>query len=277
MEQKLPILTEENYYSDTEYMSSSRFKSYMNCEAKQLAIDNGAWEEERDKKVFLIGNYIHTAFESQKAHEEYKEAVADKIMSKRGGLLKDYQIADKVIESLEADAYFMKIYNGESDESVQKEAIVTGEIGDMMFKGKVDSLNLTKGYFVDLKTMGNLRDEKYSSVLQRYVPQVIYNIFEFHYPLQMFVYSELLTQTYGKYFTPYIVAVSKQEQVDKELIRIDELTLVIGQEVFEKYVHRLKQVISGKVAPLHCGKCDYCRANNKLARSITVGELLGKD
>ncbi len=67
--------------------------------------------------------------------------------------------------------------------------------------------------------------------------------------MQMFVYSELLTQTYGKYFTPYIVAVSKQEQVDKELIRIDELTLVIGQEVFEKYVHRLKQVISGKVAP----------------------------
>ena len=52
MEQKLPILTEENYYSDTEYMSSSRFKSYMDCEAKQLAIDKVPGKREEIKKAF---------------------------------------------------------------------------------------------------------------------------------------------------------------------------------------------------------------------------------
>lgn len=65
------VLTDENYYQDTVFMSTSRFKSYMECEARQLAIDNGIWENSQNSKALVLGNYIHSAFETKKAHEEF--------------------------------------------------------------------------------------------------------------------------------------------------------------------------------------------------------------
>ena len=43
-----PILTAENYYDDNFYMSTSRFKNYIDCEAKALAIDNGGMGRRKD-------------------------------------------------------------------------------------------------------------------------------------------------------------------------------------------------------------------------------------
>lgn len=39
---KKTILTKENYYDDNFYMSTSRFKNYITCESRAVAIDNGA-------------------------------------------------------------------------------------------------------------------------------------------------------------------------------------------------------------------------------------------
>lgn len=267
-------LTDDNYYQDKEYMSKSRLYNYMQCEAKQLAIDNEEWESETTKAM-LIGNYIHSYFENQEAHEKFLEQNGDKILTKSGKPYKDFQVADKVIKSLESDEYFLKNYHGESGEN-KKELIVTGELEGMPFKGKIDTINFTKGYFMDLKTMQSLKDEKYSPKLGYKVPQMIYNIFEYGYPLQMYIYNELLQQQYDMFFTPYIVAVSKQDFPDKELLRIDQEILEIGRKEFSQYINRLKALLSGKIEPNHCGKCDYCRENNKLNHSITISDILSK-
>jgi len=70
---ELTILTDDNYYSDKTYMSVSRFKEYMKCEARAKAIDDGVWDDERDQKPLLFGNYVHSYFESEEAHEKFKE------------------------------------------------------------------------------------------------------------------------------------------------------------------------------------------------------------
>ncbi|WP_193437963.1 PD-(D/E)XK nuclease-like domain-containing protein, partial [Streptococcus suis] len=52
-------LTEENYYQDRQWLSNSRFKSYMDCEAKAKAIDDKEWTDNRDDTALLVGNYVH--------------------------------------------------------------------------------------------------------------------------------------------------------------------------------------------------------------------------
>ena len=105
---------------------------------------------------------------------------------------------------------------------VEKERIITGTLEGIPFKCKNDRLNLSGGYFIDLKTMESLQSEKYSTTLHRYTKSLLYNIVEYQYTLQMYVYQELLKQTYGYEFTPYIMAVSKEPVPDKELILIDD-------------------------------------------------------
>lgn len=68
-----PILTAENYYDDNFYMSTSRFKNYIDCEAKALAIDNGVWEEEKTPIQLVVGNYVHSYFESPEEHQKFLE------------------------------------------------------------------------------------------------------------------------------------------------------------------------------------------------------------
>ena len=60
------------------------------------------------------------------------------------GLLKDFQIAEQMIQRLKEEPAFMNLYKG-------KEVIVTGQIENVNWKGKIDCLNLEDGYFVDIK------------------------------------------------------------------------------------------------------------------------------
>lgn len=271
-----PILTDDNYYDDNFYMSTSRFKNYMMCESKALAIDNGAWEDEEETpKHLIVGNYYHTYFEDQKVHEKFVEDHRDVIFKKDGKKYADFVKADIGIEALKDEEVFKQYYDGEAGDRVVKELIVTGNLGGIDFKGKIDSINLTKGYFVDLKTMQAIHGkEQYSPLLKQRVPQVVYNIYEYYYHLQMYVYQQLLIQQEGDFFTPYIMAVSKEDIPDKELIVIDDELLEQGQQVFEAHIERVKGVFLGLVPPRSCGKCDWCRHKKKIVRPISLLEIL---
>ncbi|VJF18231.1 phage protein [Streptococcus pneumoniae] len=84
----------------------------------------------------------------------------DKLLAKtgknKGNLKSDFVIGDKMIESLKDDEGFNRLYHGYSSDDVQKELIVFGEIKGVPVKGKLDSVNLSRGYFVDLKTMKSI-------------------------------------------------------------------------------------------------------------------------
>ena len=273
-----PLLTQENYYDDNYYMSTSRFKNYITCESRALAIDNGIWEENSDvPKALILGNYVHTAFESDLVHQAFIEEHRGLIFKKNGLKYADFILADDCIETLRNDTYFMEQYNGSQGDRVEKELIVTGNLGGLDFKGKVDSINLTKGYFVDLKTMRSIKQETFSPMLRQRVPQVVFNIYEYLYHVQAYVYQQLLFQQEVDHFTPYIAAVSKEEYPDKEYIVLDDAVLDEGKQIFETHIERVRQVFKGEVIPKPCGEYDYCRHEKILYKPVTLADIVLKN
>lgn len=272
-------LTQENYYEDTSYLSNSRFKRYQKCQAMALAVDSGSWVEERDETALLVGNYVHSYFESPEAHEQFLAENGDKLIAKsgknKGGLKSDFVIGDKMIESLRGDDGFSRLYHGYPDDDVQKEMIVFGEIEGVPVKGKLDSVNLSRGYFVDLKTMKSIYAEEWNSELKTRVPAAVNNILNFGYHGQLALYRELLKQMLDKDFRPLIVAVSKEAVPDKEILKIDEEWLEEGLAGIKQNIVHVWQVIQGQIKPQKCGHCDYCRSLKKLDAVVSLNDLIG--
>ncbi|CYT70213.1 TPA: PD-(D/E)XK nuclease-like domain-containing protein [Streptococcus suis] len=272
----MKTLTQDNYYDDKDYMSVSRFKQYLECEAKALALDTGKWIDERDRKPLVFGNYVHSYFESAEAHQKFLEEHKSDLFSSRKpyGLLADYKLADKVIATLETDELFNNLYHGRKGDRVEKEMIVTGTITGVPFKGKIDSINHTRNYMVDLKTMKTIYGEEWCQELKRKVPGAIANIINYHYHVQTAVYRELLKQMTGRSYKPLIVAVSKENEPDKEILSLDEETLSEGLEFVSERAGHVWDVATGKVGPIKCGNCNYCRSKKKLNRIVSIRELL---
>ncbi|MBO0365222.1 PD-(D/E)XK nuclease-like domain-containing protein [Streptococcus vaginalis] len=272
-------LTQENYYQDTSRLSYSRYKRYKQCQAKAYAVDNGIWVEERDETPLLLGNYVHSYFESPEAHEKFMAENGNKLLAKtgknKGNLKSDFIIGDKMIESLKDDDGFNRLYHGYSSDKVEKEMIVYGEIEGVPVKGKLDSVNLSRGYFVDLKTMKSIYSEEWNADLRKRVPAAVNNILNFGYHGQLGLYRELLKQMTGREFRPLIVAVSKENVPDKDILKIDEDWLVEGLGNLKADIVEVWNVIQGKQKPKKCGRCDYCRSQKKLNAVISLNDLIG--
>lgn len=271
-------LTQENYYQDTSRLSYSRYKRYKQCQAKAYAIDNGIWVEERDETPLLLGNYVHSYFESSEAHEKFMAENGNKLLAKagknKGNLKSDFVIGDKMIESLKDDDGFNRLYHGYPSDKVEKEMIVYGEIEGVPVKGKLDSVNLSRGYFVDLKTMKSIYVEEWNAELRKRVPAAVNNILNFGYHGQLGLYRELLKQMTGQEFRPLIVAVSKENVPDKDILKIDEEWLEDGLDNLKAEIVEVWNVIQGKQKTKSCGHCDFCRSKKKLNAVISLNDLI---
>ena len=272
-------LTQENYYQDKSYLTNSRFKRYQKCQAEALALDNGEWVEDRDETPLLLGNYVHSFFESEEAHEQFLDENSDKLLAKtgrnKGKLKSEFLIGDKMIASLKDDVGFNRLYHGLADDDVQKEMIVYGELEGVPVKGKLDSVNLSRCYFVDLKTMKSIYSEEWNAELRKRVPVAVNNILGFGYHGQLALYRELLRQMTDKEFRPLIVAVSKEKVPDREILKVDEEWLAQGLERLRADIVEVWDVINGKREPKKCGHCDYCRSQKRLGVVVSLDDLIG--
>lgn len=264
-------LSNENYYShetDFEYQSATWFKKYISCEAEAQAELLGQWKPPDDQVALLMGNYLHSYFESAEAHEAFIAQNQSKLISSKGktkGQLKsDYKVAETMIEALDSDRRFLGLYQG------TKEAIVTGEIYGVQWKGKIDCLNLDRGYFIDLKTSQNLHKRFWNSETHKWQSFIA----EYNYSLQMWVYQQLIHQTFGIWCQPYIVAVDKQTVPDKAIISIPGYRLEEAEQMIAAYQERIENVRQGLVKPIRCERCDYCKSTKQLNKIISMDDLL---
>ena len=177
---------------------------------------------------------------------------------------------------MDSDEGFKRLYDGFSDDDVRKEMIVTGFVEGVPVKGKVDSINLSRDYFVDLKTMKSIYAEEWNPELKTRVPAAVNNILNFGYNGQLALYRELLKQMLDKDFRPLIVAVSKEAVPDKEILKIDEEWLEEGLERIKSEIVEVWNVIQGKRKPKKCGHCDYCRSLKKLDAVVSLNDLIGE-
>lgn len=252
----------EDYYSVAsarQYWSISQYKRFRECEARALAELEGEWEDRRDNTALLVGNMVHSYFESPEAHKKFMDENADAMISKAGktkGQLKaDFLVGQRMIERLEADKQFMEYYVG------QKEVAVTGEIEGVEFKGKIDCLNVEKGYFVDIKTTKSDIDSMVWIQDEASGRNIQVRWFEaWGYVLQMAAYKKMLKEQYGKEFTPVIYAVTKESTPDTRAI-VFQSQEKLDYELSElsMLIKHLDDVKKGKEWATPCGHCEYCK------------------
>ena len=253
----------KDYYSAAsarQYWSISQYKRFRECEARALAELEGEWEDQRDNTALLVGNMVHSYFESPEAHKKFMDENADAMISKAGktkGQLKaDFLVGQRMIERLEADKQFMEYYVG------QKEVAVTGEIEGVEFKGKIDCLNVEKGYFVDIKTTKSDIDSMVWVQDEASGRNIHVRWFEaWGYILQMAAYKKMLEDQYGKEFTPVIYAVTKETTPDTRAI-VFQSQEKLDYELSElsMLIKRLDDVKKGKEEATPCGHCEYCKS-----------------
>lgn len=261
-------LDSTSYYTqeaNEHYMSPTWFKKFLKCEAEALAELRGRWQSDMDNQALLVGNYLHSYFESPEAHQAFLDEHADKVFrdKARTHRYKAFSLADTMIKTLDDDKMFKELYVGD------KESIVTGKIDGVDWMGKLDCLNLERGYFIDLKTTRKL-DQKYWTHERKPVPFV----YEYDYQLQMAVYRELVRQQYGVEVQPYIVAITKEDYPDKAVISIPEYRLDDAMIRIHEYQPHIEAVINGEESPVSCGTCDYCKDHKQLEDIIDADELL---
>lgn len=261
-------LNSTSYYTkeaNERYMSPTWFKKFLKCEAEALAELRGRWKGDMDNQALLVGNYLHSYFESPEAHQAFLDEHADKVYrgEKHDKMYKAFSDADSMIKTLDEDKKFKLLYVGD------KETIVTGNIDGVDWMGKLDCLNLERGYFIDLKTTRKL-DQKYWTKERQPVPF----IYAYDYQLQMAVYKELVRQQYGVEVKPFIVAVTKENFPDKAVISIPDYRMEDAMARIHMFQPHIEAVINGEEAPKACGVCDYCKDHKQLEDIVDADELL---
>lgn len=254
-------------------MSFSLFKDFEQCEARALAKLKEDWQPTSNPVPLLVGNYVHSYFESAKSHQDFIEENKKALMTRptkanpNGHLRAEFKVANNMIQALQADDMFNYFYA-----PGKKEVIVTGEIDGYKWKGKIDSLMLDKGYFCDLKTVDDIHKFHYNRDVA--APNFVYDR---EYDLQMAVYKELIKQTFGVECNPYIFAVSKQTPPDHDAFKFESMADKYAMEDDIRKVKELQphfwKVMTGEERPITCGKCDYCRETKQLTGFTNASEI----
>lgn len=263
------ILTADNYYSpeaDKTFMSNSQYSNFLSCEAMAIAKINGEWVDPLNES-YEVGSFTHA----------WNEGTLDKfkdnnphIFSSRGatkGELKaPYQVANRMIATLEADPFCMKALEGE------KEVIMTAEMFGTPWKIKIDSYNREIRRIVDLKAMKSIQELIWSEELRAKT-----NFVEaYHYDRQLIIYTEVerIATRNEDWGAPLIVAVSKEEPCDKAVIDVfDANHMMYTLAAIGSVMPHIMDVKSGKVKPMRCGKCAYCRSTKQLTSTVFYRDL----
>ena len=267
----MDLLGKDYYSVDSarRYWSISQYKRFRECEARALAELEGEWEDQRDNTALLVGNMVHSYFESPEAHKKFMDENADAMISKagktKGQLKSDFLVGQRMIERLEADEEFIEYYVG------QKEVAVTGKIGGVEFKGKIDCLNVEKGYFIDIKTTKSDIDSEVWVWDEASGRNIQVRWFEaWGYILQMAAYKKMLEEEYGKEFLPIIYAVTKEPYPDTRAIAFESQEILDYELTkLSMLIQRLDKVKRGEEKAKPCGHCEYCKSK-ALTRRVEV-------
>lgn len=249
------ILNRENYFSpkaQLEYMGSSQFKSFAQCEAAALAEISGEHEREVTPAL-LVGQYADAHFDS--ALDLFR-AQHPELFTRTGDLKAEYRRAEEIIERIERDPMMMKYLSG------QKQIIMTGEIEGVPFKIMMDSYHPSAA-IVDRKIMRDME-----SVWKPGQGRV--NFAEaWGYDIQGAIYQAIEGHT-----LPFILAVATKETTpDIALIAMPQYKLDAALQIVKAMAPRYNDIKHGIIPPKRCEKCDYCKKTKVLNRIVDLDEI----
>lgn len=275
---ELPELSTDNYYSQDQsfkYLSATFTNVFIrNPREAWDRLVNGWKPEHQDDTPLLVGNYLHSYFESPEAHAKFIEEHPEIISSTgktKGQLKAPYKCAEDMIKAIERQKNVMKIINA----AQQHEVMVTGKINGVDYKGKVDGLDVAHGMFIDYKT--NIDPYKAHWVKDEYgnIERSTF-IKDFGYYRQMAIYRELLKQTYGKEFFCFLIVVSKEKVPKVGLVSLPTLELEQGLHEAEEAAPHFRAVLNGEEFPeIKNDGGEYYWTHYQIKHPILPDELIG--
>lgn len=248
-------LNAKNYYQPSKYMSASQFKAFLNCEAAALAEAEGTYIRETSRAL-IQGQYVDAYFTGNV--EEFR-AGHPELFRKDGELKQTYEVCEAAINRIKRDETAMEYLEGE------KQVIVTGEIGGVPCKGKLDVLGQNR--IVDLKCMRDFlpvwKDGERLDFIRAW-----------GYDIQAYFYTELVRQATGKSLPFYILAVTKEASPDLLLVEIPDWLITSAGEVVKHYINRFDLIKKHEIEPRRCGKCAYCKETKRIEKPMKYEEYL---
>lgn len=261
------VLTAENYYSqeaNQRYMSVHQFLDFVGymgvrgCEARAMAKLRGEYEEEVTIPM-LVGSYVDSAIEG--TLDAFKAAHPE-IFTQKGELKAQYKQAEKMLDRMKRDAYFMRTLSGE------KQVIMTANLFGIDWKIKMDSY-LPEIAITDLKTTTDLHKawrigvNEYASVVEYWA-----------YVVQGAIYQKVVEINTGKRLPFFLSFVTKDDEPELAVVAVDQETLDAALQYVADNIEQVKLVKSGEADPCRCGRCPYCRRTAVLKKAINYRELI---
>ncbi|MCX7771632.1 MAG: PD-(D/E)XK nuclease-like domain-containing protein [Clostridia bacterium] len=271
------ILTRDNYFSpcaEKDYVSCSQFLDFFGggllkgCEARAMAKIRGEWIEEQSTAL-LVGSYVHSWNEGPQERSRFI-AEHPEMFTKQGGLKCEYKQADEMIAALENDEMCMFMLNG------QKEIIFTAELFGLKWKVRFDNYLPEKKRSSDLKTTRSISDKDW--ICEGGINKKVSFVEAYCYPLRAAVYCEVerlaMGRPEGDWIDFYLVAVSKEDPPDKAVISLKDPERYIKElSVIEECTPRLKLLKEGRLEPIRCEQCAYCRSTKQVSKVIHYSDI----
>lgn len=277
-------LIEENYFSEEAekfYTGSSQIKSFLDCEAKELAKIERRWED-KPNKALLVGSYVDAAVSETL---DIFKAQHQELYTQKGTLKAEFQQADYIVERINRDELFKKYISGNHQTIMtaaynsftdtwytEKEAMnLTHVDGNIIYiKIKIDSYFPDKA-IVDLKCVKDFKPmwNENLKVKQNFIDY-------WKYPIQAALYQKVVEVNTGKKLPFFIAAVTKEDEPDIALLSIDQETLDNQLNFIKQILPRVNNIKLGIEKPMRCEKCDYCKFTKKLTQIIDY-KYLGEE
>ncbi len=243
------ILTSENYHSpemNMQYMGSSQFKAFIQCESAALAEVKGEHVREKTASL-LVGSYVDAHYEGTLDLFKAKNPL---IFTQKGELRSEYKHAEYIIQRLERDEMFQQYMSG------KKQIIKTGLIMGIPFKIKIDSYH-EGDKIVDLKVMKDFEGIWKDGLKLSFVEA-------WGYDIQAAIYQFVE----GNNLPFFIAGATKEKEPDLAIISIPQDRLDYCLEIVADNVRRFADIKAGLIKPTRCERCDWCKQTKKLTEVI---------
>lgn len=246
-------LTAENYFSveaNMQYMGSTQYKDFVNCESMALAKAKGEYEEDKTTAL-LIGSFVDNYFSN--TLDQFKTENSSIFVTRgenKGQLKSEFLQAEYIIKRIERDPFFMKFITG------QTQVIKTGEIAGVPVKIKIDCYHPGKA-ITDLKIIKDFN--------KQWKNGLPLNFIEFWgYDIQGCIYQA----AEGNKLPFIIAAATKEKEPDLAVISIPQERLDYCFEQVKANIQRFDAIKKGLIEPNRCEKCDWCKRTKVLTSVI---------
>lgn len=252
-------LTKYNYFSPENarrYMSVSQFKVFLECPERMSAEVLGLYVRKPSKDM-LMGSYVDAALT-----DDLDEFMGEhpEIFKKDGSLKAEFVQCETIVRRVKQDPLFMAFID-----APVKQQILTGWIGGHEWKVKVDALH--ENMIVDLKVMRDFKPIWKDGERKTWLDA-------WGYPLQGYIYREIVRQHTGKTLPFYLAAVTKEDEPDLEIVEIPGWRLDQEKAIVEHYIDEYDAARHHMEPIRSCGKCAWCRKSKTLFEPKKYEELL---